>query len=103
MNTKHTSQPWRKLHHMFQDGSGGDKFYEIRSGAGKLIAKMPGWTKEHEANANLVQAAPKLLAACQELITWFKAGGPMTDGDYVQFPDTPGFGMAATATKEAQP
>jgi len=70
MTDKHSPTPWHKEHHTVQDGKGGQKTYQIRAATdksyrGKLIATLPGWTEEDDANAALMHAAPALLEACE--------------------------------------
>src|SRR5688572_1364679 len=73
MSTKYTPGPW-VLH---IDKHGGNWRYEIRTklphnpagGAGKHIATINSYLEaKGEANAQLIAAAPELLAACAEVL-----------------------------------
>jgi hypothetical protein len=64
MNTQHTPGPWAVKHHEDTDT------YSIivagRQWNSWTVAAL-GHSKEDEANARLIAAAPDLLAVCQEL------------------------------------
>jgi hypothetical protein len=61
---KHTPGPWTLNIGCGSKGYAGN--YEI----------MEALTEEHAANAKLIAAAPKLLAALEEVMTWIKNWDP---------------------------
>lgn len=67
MKTKHTPGPWKVVNF------DGNVSSEIRAENGVMVGNPYGpagrWAEvreEHEANANLIAAAPDLLEACKE-------------------------------------
>ncbi len=75
--TKYTQGKWRKIYHAqtgYPPNTTDRCFYEIRSRSDKLIAKLPGWTEEDEANAALIEAAPNLLTAIEAVLPYAITG-----------------------------
>jgi hypothetical protein len=75
--TQHTPGPWIASHRITQDGKGGHQRYHILAGSDRSIevCSLLGWDEEDDANAQLIAAAPALLAQLEAIITQLDAAG----------------------------
>jgi hypothetical protein len=72
-----TPGPWIVQYRAVQDGKGGTGEYRIftrNGGRESTIAKLPGWTARHDANAALIAYAPALAAENERLQSAVNAG-----------------------------
>lgn len=71
-NTKHTAGPWKRLYGgrpgvFNRIAKGGDGVEQFTAGVICDVVCLPKDWGSHEANANLIAAAPDLLEALEEL------------------------------------
>ncbi len=81
---KHTSGPWKVYHQELRKQFPGHKIIEVQDDHGNAVVQWSGFDnsdrlkKVHLANARLIAAAPKLLAACEEFVSKYPADSSIT-------------------------
>lgn len=95
-----SSGPWELEWNEYLDGTKEILGIVDANGEALVVTVAATWD-----DLRLMMAAPDLLAACEELARWFKAGGPIKNKDHPylpQYPATQGFGMAIQAIDKAK-